>query len=241
MEELIINCKETEYLSRYYLAAYTGKREKARRLALATLVMLRQQSRVAHMEAESLWSEARGLQRSMKKMSEADLKFPLGEMRIKKLENDAKAARKELARVGGEIVQMLDLWQLAGATFEDLCNLCNRDPDKVRGELLESEDTADSFSKLAMVHNLDYKNPRDTGWLEDSVDAPLTHALKAYMQDIILHTEEGKKAAHAAMEAVFPEIMENAMTVVTDEDGVRYVIDRDGVEVATLDGEEEVP
>ena len=237
MEELIINCKETEYLSRYYLAAYTGKREKAQRLALATLVMLRQQSRVTHMKAESLWSEVRGLQRSMKKMSEASLKFPLGETRIKKLENDAKAARKELARVGGEIIQMLDLWQLAGATFEDLCNLCNRDPDKVRKELLESESTSDSFSGLAMVHNLDYKDPRETGWLEDSIDAPLTHALKAYMQDIMLHTEVGRKAAHEAMNAVFPEIMENAMTVVTDEDGTRHLIDKDGVEVTTLDGE----
>lgn len=136
---------------------------------------------------------------------------------------------------------MLDLWQLAGATFEDLCNLCNRDPAQVRKELLESESTSDSFSGLAMVHNLDYKDPRETGWLEDSVDAPLTHALKAYMQDIMLHTEEGQKAAHAAMEAVFPEIMENAMTVVTGEDGVRRLIDRDGVEVATLDGEEGAP
>lgn len=237
MEELIINCKETEYLSRYYLAAYTGKREKARRLALATLVMLRQQSRVAHMKAESLWSEARGMQRSMKKMSEAALKFPLGEMRVKKLENDAKAARKELARVGEEIRQMLDLWQLAGATFEDLCNLCNRDPAQVRKELLESESTADSFAGLAMVHNLDYKDPRETGWLEDSVDAPLTHALKAYMQDIMLHTEAGRKAAHEAMNAVFPEIMENAMTVVTDEDGIRHLIDKDGADIGALDGE----
>lgn len=175
MEKLIIDCKETEYLSRYYLAAHTGKQEKARKLALATLVMLRQQSRIAHMKAESLWSEARGLKRSMKKMSEAALKFPLGEMRVKKLESDADAAQKELAHVGEEIHQMLELWQLAGATFEDLCNLCNRDPAQVRKELgtkeLETRPDA-SFSKLAMVFNLDYKNPRDIGWLEDSVDAP---------------------------------------------------------------------
>ncbi len=238
MEKLIIDCKETEYLSRYYLAAHTGKQEKARKLALATLVMLRQQSRIAHMKAESLWSEARGLKRSMKKMSEAALKFPLGEMRVKKLESDADAAQKELAHVGEEIHQMLELWQLAGATFEDLCNLCNRDPAQVRKELLESESTSDSFSGLAMVHNLDYKNPRETGWLEDSVDAPLTHALKAYMLDTMLHTEAGRKAAHEAMEAIFPEIMENAMTVVTDEDGTRHLIDKDGVDIGPLENEE---
>lgn len=37
------------------------------------------------------------------------------------------------------------------------------------------------------------------------------------------------------MEAVFPEIMENALTIVTDADGVQRLIDKDGVEIATLD------
>lgn len=239
MEKLIIDCKETEYLSRYYIAAHTGKQEKARKLALATLLMLRQQSRIAHMEAESLWGEARGLKRAMKKMSEAALKFPLGELRVKKLENAANAAQKELAHVGEEIYQMLELWQQAGATFEDLCNLCNRDPAQVRKELLESESIADSFAGLAVVHNLDYKNPGDTGILEDSVDAPLTHALKAYVLNTLLHTEAGRKAAHEALKSVFPKIMENAITVVTDEDGIRHLIDKNGVDIGALDGDGE--
>ena len=118
MEKLIIDCKETEYLSRYYLAAHTGKQEKARKLVLATLVMLRQQSRIAHMKAESLWSEARGLKRSMKKMSEAALKFPLGELRVKKLESDANAAQKELAQVGEEIHQMLELTRIRREQYQ---------------------------------------------------------------------------------------------------------------------------
>ena len=75
--------------------------------------------------------------------------------------------------------------------------------------------------------------------MEDCIDAPLTHALKAYMTDLMLHTEAGKKAAHEAMNAVFPEIMENALRMVTDADGVRRLIDKDGEIVATLDGEEE--
>ena len=29
--------------------------------------------------------------------------------------------------------------------------------------------------------------------------------------------------------------MENAMTVVTDEDGIRHLIDKDGVDIGTLD------
>ena len=101
--------------------------------------------------------------------------------------------------------------------------------------MIGDEHMNESFATLATAFNLDYKDPRNTGWLEDYIDAPLTHALKAYMQDLMLHTEAGKKAAHEAMNAVFPEIMENAMRMVTDEDGVRHLIDKDGEIVATLD------
>lgn len=203
MEELIIDCKTAEYLSRYFLAAHTGKQEKARDMALATLIMLRQQSRMAHTKSENCWRELQGLRRSVKKLNAAGMKFPLGETRIKKLENDADTAQKDLVRVGEEIQQMLDYWQQAGATFEDLCNLCNRDPAQVRGELLATESESRPFSELVMVHNLDYKNPRDTSFLEGSTDAPLTHALNAYMVHLMLHTEEGLVAAHEAMKAIF--------------------------------------
>lgn len=239
MDELIISGKVTEYVNHYCIADRLGNRERARKWALASLVMLRRESRAAHQKSESLWSEIRATKRDMKKLAQENVTFPLGGQRIKMLEEKQSAAEKLLAHAGEEMCLMLDLWQQSGATFEDLCNLCNRDPARVRKELLESESTDDSFSRLAMVHNLDYKDPRDTGWLEDSIDAPLTHALKAYLTDTMLHTENGRKAAHEAMNAVFPEIMENAMRMVTDEDGTRHLIDKDGEIVATLDGEGE--
>ena len=86
-----------------------------------------------------------------------------------------------------------------------------------------------------MSGNLDYKDPRNRGWIEDEVDAPLTHAVKAHWIDLMRHTEAGRKAAHEAFEAVFPEIAENALTVVTDADGIRHLIDKDGVDVGTVD------
>lgn len=55
----------------------------------------------------------------------------------------------------------------------------------------------------------------------------------------MLHTEAGRKASDEAMRAVFPEIMDHALTEYTDSDGVRHLIDKDGVEVATLNGEED--
>lgn len=125
MEKLIIDCKETEYFSRFHLAFHLGNREKARKMALATLVMYRQQARIAHAKSESLWGEIRGLRRSVKKMDTAGMKFPFGEMRIRKLEGERASAEKELAHIGEEIHYMLELWQLTGATFEDLCNLSN--------------------------------------------------------------------------------------------------------------------
>lgn len=234
MNELIISGKTTEYINHYCIAECTGNREKMRKWALAALVTLRLESRAAHQRAESLWSELRATKRDMKKLAQRGIAFPLGEQRIKKLDADASAAQKLLAHVGEEMSLMLDLWQQAGATFEDLCNLCNRDPAQAR-QMIGDEHMNESFATLATAFNLDYKDPRNTGWLEDYIDAPLTHALKAYMQDLMLHTEAGKKAAHEAMNAVFPEIMENAMRMVTGEDGVRHLIDKDGEIVATLD------
>lgn len=238
MNELIVSAKTTEYVNRYTIAEMLGNREKMRKYALMALVMLRQESRAAHAKAESLWSELRATKRDMKKMAQKGVTFPLGEQRIKKLDEDASTAQKLLAHVGEEMSLMLDLWQQTGATFGDLCNLCNRDPVQVRKELGPKELDARPdapFSLLAMVHNLDYKDPKNTGWLEDYIDAPLTHALKAHMMDLMLHTEAGKKAAHEAMNAVFPEIVENALRVVTDEDGVRHLIDKNGEIVTTLD------
>ena len=69
------------------------------------------------------------------------------------------------------------------------------------------------------------------------MDAPLTHAVKEYYLDLMLHTKEGREAAHSALEASFPEIMENALRLVTDADGVKHLVDKDGVEVGTLEEE----
>lgn len=55
----------------------------------------------------------------------------------------------------------------------------------------------------------------------------------------MLDTEAGRRASHEALEAVFPEIMERVLTESVDADGIRRLIDKDGVEVAVLDKENE--
>lgn len=230
-----IKCKEAEYICKAATASLMGNMVKVRKMALTALVFHRLHARAAHDVSERKRAEVRAMKRTARKAKADGVTCIFTKPRIKLLQSEADEARKELAQIGERLFQALDLWQTAGAAFEDLCNFCNRDPVQVRKELLESESTDESFSKLATVHNLDYKNPRDTGWLEDSVDAPLTHALKEYLFYTMLHTEEGRKASHEAMEKFFPEIMENAYTEVTGKDGIRHLYDKDGVEIAVLD------
>ena len=232
MNKDVIEFKVFEYLGRAGAAAMRGSLPKARRDATTLLILYRLQSRAASQELTERWAAIRALDRSMKKAESAGISFPLGTQRLSKLLEEYRAAEGELAEVGKAICLALDFWQSAGATLDDLCNLCNRDPAQVK-ENLHPE--VERFSEMVFVHNLDYKDPRNTGWIEDEVDAPLTHAVKAHWMALVRHTEAGRKAAHEAFKAVFPEIAENALTVVTDADGIRHLIDKDGVDVGTVD------
>ena len=161
----------------------------------------------------------------------------MGEKRVKTLEEKVKLQRERLVGYGESIVVTLDFWQSIGATLADLCNLCNRDYAQVL-EQIKPERADREFSSLIFVYNLDYKDPRNRGWIDFDVDAPFTHAVKEFFLDRMINTPEGREASHRAMEECFPGIMEGALMEVTDADGVRRLIDKDGVEVATLDGEE---
>lgn len=232
MNKDVIDFKVFEYLGRAGTAAMRGGLPKARRDAATLLILYRLQSRAASQELAEKREEIRALYRSLRKAESAGISFPLGTQRLSKLREEYRAAEGELAEVGKSICLALDLWQSAGATLEDLCSLCNRDPEQVREEL---DPTEKLFSEMVFVHNLDYKDPRNTGWVEYEIDAPLTHAVKAHWIDLMRHTEAGRKAAHEAFEAVFPEIAENGMYLVTDADGIQHLIDKDGVDAGTIE------
>lgn len=232
MTKDIIEFKIYEYLGRAGVADIRGNQEELKRDMLSLLILNRLRSRNASQELAKKWETIRSLDRSMRKAERDGIRFLPGEQQLSKLREEYRAAENRLAEIGESICLALDAWQRAGATLEDLCNLCNRDPAQVRKKLDPSEKL---FSEIIFVRNLDYKDPRNRGWIEDEVDAPLTHAVKAHWIDLMRHTEAGRKAAHEAFEAVFPEIAENALTVVTDADGIRHLIDKDGVDVGTVD------
>lgn len=232
-------------LARIDLATKTGRSDALAALALRYVVLARMLARRAMEAVLDAHDALRAARRSMKRAEEAGITFALAKARLTQLEADYQRFHQEQIQLGWIVMDALDRWQDAGATLRDLCNLCNRDYDQVittLDELMTKYDLGDwrddRFSALVCTHNLDYKNPRNTGWIDEHVDAPLTHTAKEYMLDVMLHTREGREASHQAMNECFPEIMENAITLVTDADGIQRFIDGDGVEVGTIKGEE---
>lgn len=237
MNKDIIDFKAFEYIGRMGAAFYSKNMEKARREARTLLVLYRLRAREAVANYVRDTGELHTLKRALKKAGQDGIVFPLGEKRVKTLEEKVKLRREQLVSCGERIIVALDWWQGLGATLADLCNLCNRDYVQILQEI-KPERANREFSSLVFVYNLDYKDPRNRGWIDFDVDAPFTHAVKEFFLDRMINTPEGRTASNRAMEECFPGIMENALTAYMDADGVRRLIDKDGVEVAILDGEE---
>lgn len=235
MTEQLIDFKFSEYAGRLGVAFYHKKDlEKAKRLELASLLLLRRKTRAIIARKLDLQDEIRSAERGIKKMSQDGIKFPLGEQRVKKLKQDLKSVRQELVEVGQATADALDLWQMLGASLYELANLCNRSYAWVLREI-GPDMIGRRFSELISIYNLDYKSTLT--WIDFSVDAPLSHALLAYHQDQIMNGKIDRKAVDRALQECFPGIVENAMRIVTDEDGVRHLIDKDGEVIATLDND----
>ena len=143
--------------------------------------------------------------------------------------------REKMGIIGNLMFLLLDDWQKLGATFGELCNLCNISEKQGRKALRESD--IEEFSEMLFVCNLDYKNTGD--FIEDIPEAPFTVCIKEFMIHQMTCTEHGKKAAHEALQAVFPELWDNSVIMATSDGGFEYTddsrevhhIDSDGVEI----------
>lgn len=175
-----------------------------------------------------LWTEYLRLNHQNEKVQRSGVTFLPAVVKLEELKAREKEARDAMAEMGAELLKLLDIWQAAGAAYEELLTFCNANYQGMKKQLGKFYEDAPTFSDLVFVHNLDYKNPRDTGFVENSVDAPLTHCVKEYFIKKILHDPAGKAAAHEAMLHFFPEVMEHAITVCMDEDGVQRLYDKDG-------------
>lgn len=237
MDGTFVDYKLYSYMASMSLAERVGDGDRAKKAAGLAVILVRRQARDAIDTLVGTQAEERAVGRAVVKAREEGIVFPFADQRLKQLNAASAQSRKDLVEVGAAMCTLLDRWQSYGATLHDLANLCNRSYDevvrKIKPERLDAE-----FSGLMFIYDLDYKDNRDRGFIDHDVDAPLTHAIKEFYLDQMINTSEGRKASHEAMEAVFPEIMENALTLVTDADGVKRLIDKDGVEIGTV-GEED--
>lgn len=236
LDNSLLTAKALEYMGRSIVAQKKNDKALERTCCLKAILMERLMARNAVNALKDALEKLRAAKRSIKKAEKQGIAFALGEQWVEQLRVKIDQARKELSASGEALCGLLDLWQYCGATLKDLCNLCCRDYEQVLGELRPDEKDR-QFSHLATIYDLDYKDPRERGWKTYDVDAPLTHALGEHLVDVVCNTKEGQAAAHAAMEAIFPEIMRDALTSYTDADGITHLIDKDGVEVGTMEEE----
>lgn len=228
MTEEIIDRKIDEYIARADTAMRSGDYPGAKKAVGTAIVLTRRQARAAVNKIMATSDELRVTERNLKDLRKEGVSFPLVERWCETLSSLLALERKELSITGLELCIALDYWQELGATLADLCNLCNRDPAQVLSEV-GADWMSKSFSELVYIYTLDFKSNRE--WLDYSVDAPLTHAIRAYFLDTMLNTPEGQAAARKALEQTFPGITSNALHFVTDADGNRRIVNKNGKEI----------
>ncbi|WP_295216408.1 hypothetical protein [Ruminococcus sp.] len=132
-----------------------------------------------------------------------------------------------LVTTGEMLFYALYIWQQAGGTFQELCNLCNISEEYGR-KSMEGID-GDTFPSILFVCALDYKDTGD--WIECTPDAPMTICIKEYMLDQLIHTKHGQRAAHEALGKVFPNLEGHAIYRIVDNEGNVHYVDNDGAEL----------
>lgn len=219
-----------------HLAALTDKSTFStadKTTCLRALISARMLSRGSVEAYADRWDEACCLRRKQTLLRNQGITFPMLDKHIEYLNNVCKKLRSSLVTCGEMVIHLLNSWQECGATLAELCNLCNKNYEKTLEMLLEQDSGDDKpFSWIVFIYNLDYpETGGDT--LEFEVDAPLTHVIKEYMLHQMLHDPIGQEASRIAFEETFPEIMEKALYMYTDENGIHYPVDKDGNPVET--------
>lgn len=191
------------------------------------LVLLKMEIRCVMEQYLSIRNEIRDLERRQKKLKDKGVTVSLLAPWIEKRKNDLQNFHRCLVTCGELVMNALDIWQEHGATLKDLCNFCNRQ-DYKDIQQMATEYSESKFSEIMFIHNLDYPVSDQNEWLDDTADAPFTHAVKEFMLDRMMNTPEGEKASDEALKVVFPDIWENALIRQVDEDGNEYFTDREG-------------
>lgn len=218
------------------MAELRGDHFKARELYHLALVAARMYAHGVSQDAKTAREKLSEVRRTIRKAEKAGVTTTFGAAVIQRLEREAKAADKLVILVGENIINLLDAWQRVGAGLTDLCALCGI-PYETALQKVKPERREERLTAILYITELDDRYP-DRWNRGYPYDAPLSFAVQEFFTHFMTHTDVGRKAAHEALEAFFPEIYEHAVRIVTDADGIQRVIDADGVEIGTV-GEEE--
>lgn len=168
-------------------------------------------------------SKRRAISHRLSTIKQQGVLFPMLNLQLEEINAVCERQKTMLADLGALCRNYLDLWQEKGATFEDFCDLCGLAP-RLRKEAQERK----CFSEMVFIHDFDYRPRYHDGWIDTEDDGSFTHALKEYFINFMLTTDEGRCAAHQAMEECFPDLMDKVLTLATDDDGNQVLFDACG-------------
>ncbi len=219
------------------LREYAETEETTANDCRAILVIFRMKSRCVIDRLIEAINEVRQFERKERQLKNSGvIALPLV-IALERAKTKREVARVDLSLCGSQIIEFLDRWEEKGATLLDLCHLCGHEHRRTLREIEEANSKGVcSFSKLMFICNLDFRNDRADS-LDYETDAPLTHAVKDYMLDVMLNTEAGQTAAHQAFEACFPELWDQRLYSAKDSEGNNVLVNKDGEIVSYTEGE----
>lgn len=215
------------------VAERRGDHFKARELYRLALVAARMYAHDASQDAKATRDKLFEARRAIRKAEKAGVITTFGDAVVQRMEREAKEADELVVIIGEAVVNLFEDWQRVGAELADLCDLCGI-PYEIALKKVKPERREERLSAILYITELDIRYPDrwNNGY---PYDAPLSFAVQEFFTHFMTHTKEGREASHKALEECFPEIMENALTMVTDADGVKHLIDKDGNEIGTIE------
>lgn len=153
--------------------------------------------------------------------------MPFLDIKIEQAKASYDKIKKLLARLGGQVILIMDKWQDSGATLKDMADLCGRPHQLFVNQVDSFKDAPDQLSEIMEIFGLDYQS-NGSGFYEFTQDGPFTHATKQFLLDQIHNTKIGRMAARKAFAEVFPEIWDNRLMPAVDCEGNKVFIDKDG-------------
>lgn len=164
--------------------------------------------------------------RQKRKLEQAGISAPFIDAVIKEWQATAKQHHDRYIKIGECLFLAVDMWQNAGATLQELCNLCNKPYQQALKEIANDR-LDETFSGLVFVYNLDYLHT-DDDFISYDTDAPMTHAIKDFLLDQMVSNPAAREASHQAFAECFPDLMASALTPYVDQEGETRYMDADG-------------